>query len=226
MTSNSFYKETKGASSILVIIMMVVLLVFGLAVLTTSLSNVRLGERKRTWLADYYQLEGASEVELASIDGLLLQAEASARAYMETDNYIDDYMLDGPLSDDQKALIFGLAYHDFMGDLITTSIEGQEDTAFNLATPDLESVLEGQEIDVSSLTFSLTLPENNYNKHLQLSLDLLPANPGNLTADYQLIQRFSVTRHTQQQEAFDYDDALDFEDPFEEDGLEGNPFGE
>lgn len=226
MASRKSIEGSKGASSILVILMMVVLLVFGLAVLTTSLSNVRLGERKRAWLTEYYELEGASETEIAGVDALLLEAEASARAYIETDDYMDDYMIDVPLSTALKQRVFALAYNDTIGELVSASIEGHDDAALNLATPDIESVMEGKDIESSLLNFSVVLEKSNYNKHLQLSLALLPANADNLTEDFRLITRYRVMRHTQQQEAFEYDESLDFDDPFEEEGTGGNPFGE
>ena len=226
MTSKTILKDTRGASSILVIIMMVVLLVFGLAVLTTSLSNVRLGERKRAWLSEYYALEGFSESELSKIDGLLLQAESSARAYIETDDYMDDYMTDGPLSTSLKQQIFALAYNDTMGELISNSIAGQEGASLYLATPDIEAITSGASIDSSKLNFSVTLPKSNYGKHLQLTMELLAANPDNVTEDFRLIKRYRVVRHTQQQEAFEYDESIDFDDPFEEEGTGENPFKE
>ncbi len=226
MTSKTILKDTRGASSILVIIMMVVLLVFGLAVLTTSLSNVRLGERKRAWLSEYYALEGFSESELSKIDGLLLQAESSARAYIETDDYMDDYMTDGPLSTSLKQQIFALAYNDTMGELISNSIAGQEGASLYLATPDIEAITSGASIDSSKLNISVTLPKSNYGKHLQLTMELLAANPDNVTEDFRLIKRYRVVRHTQQQEAFEYDESIDFDDPFEEEGTGENPFKE
>ncbi len=226
MTSRTLLKDTRGASSILVIVMMVVLLVFGLAVLTTSLSNVRLGERKRAWLTEYYALEGVSESEMSKIDGLLLQAEASARAYIETDDYMDDYMIDGPLSTSLKQQIFALAYNDTMGELISDSIAGQEDASLYLATPDIEAITNGASIDASRLNFSVALPKSNYDKHLQLTMELLAANPDNVTEDFRLINRYLVIRHTQQQQAFEYDESIDFDDPFEEEGTGENPFKE
>ena len=226
MTSNTSLKDTRGASSILVIIMMVVLLVFGLAVLTTSLSNVRLSERKRAWLTEYYALEGAAVTEIAQIDGLLLQAEASARAYINTDDYMDDYMIDGPLTGLLKQQVFSMAYNDTLGTLISGAIAGQEDAVLHLATPEADDVMSGQEIEASSLKFSVALPQSNYKKHLQLTMALLAATPDNLTDDYHLITRYQVLHHTQQQEAFTYDEGIDFDDPFEEEGSGGNPFDE
>lgn len=49
--------KQSGATSILVIVMMVVLIVLGLAILTTSLSGVRLAQKKQSWLISYYTLE-------------------------------------------------------------------------------------------------------------------------------------------------------------------------
>lgn len=226
MTSKTILKDTSGASAILVIVMMVVLLVFGLAVLTTSLSNVRLGERKRAWLNEYYVLEGVSELETSKIDGLLLQAEASARAYIETDDYMDDYMIDGPLSTILKKQIFALAYNDTMGAVIRDSIAGQEDASLYLATPNIEAITSGASIESGRLNFSVALPKSNYDKRLQLTLELLPANPDNVTEDFRLINRYRVVRHTQQQEAFEYDESIEFDDPFEEEGTGENPFKE
>lgn len=61
----------RGSTSVLVIIMMIVLLVFGLAILTTSLSNVRLADKKINWLKDYYLLEADAAQALAELDQLL-----------------------------------------------------------------------------------------------------------------------------------------------------------
>lgn len=61
----------RGATSILVIIMMVVLLVLGLAILTTSLSGVRLAQKKQDWLQSYYKLEEQGAYAQASLDLLL-----------------------------------------------------------------------------------------------------------------------------------------------------------
>lgn len=61
-------KSERGSTSILVVIFMIVLMVFGLSILTTSLSNTRLAEKKRQWLTEYYALEGEVSKEMALID--------------------------------------------------------------------------------------------------------------------------------------------------------------
>lgn len=57
-----------GATSVLIIMLMVVLMVFGLTILTTTLSNQSLSEKKQMWLVDYYTLEGEVALRLADID--------------------------------------------------------------------------------------------------------------------------------------------------------------
>jgi hypothetical protein len=63
-------KNQRGSTSVLVIILMVVLIVFGLAIFTTSLSSVRLANKKTQWTQSYYALEKESAHALASIDQL------------------------------------------------------------------------------------------------------------------------------------------------------------
>ena len=222
---NQFKKEN-GASSILVIIMMVVLMVFGLAVLTTSLSNIRLGERKQAWLSEYYELEAVAAKELASIDALLIRAEVVAKNYMLTDDYIHDYMLDGPVDVATKARLFALAYDNLMMIYLSEAIMGNDQMVFYHGEQDLEEVLSGQSLQPSRLEFSVNLPESKYDKHIQITLELLSAEGDNLLDSMTINKRYTITRHTQQQEAFQYDESLDFEDPFEEEIPEANPFVE
>lgn len=225
MTFRQHLNSEKGASSILVIIMMVVLLVFGLAVLTTSLSNVRLGDRKKAWLYDYYQLEGEGAKEIAAFDQLLLEAEAEAKIYLTTNNYQEDYMLDGPLEGPLKQQVFSLVYNDLMTEKLKSAILSREDAVLYMREVDLDYVLSGGSISESQLDFTIGLPNSNYDKHLRITIQLEPANSDNLTEDFSLLNRYTITRHVQQQEPFQYDESIDFGDPFEEGGG-GNPFEE
>lgn len=61
-------KSRKGASSILVILLLVVLVVFGIAALTTALSNVRLGQKTADWNDKYYAAEAKANEIYAQID--------------------------------------------------------------------------------------------------------------------------------------------------------------
>lgn len=70
--------KRKGATSILVIVLMVVLIVLGLAILTTSLSGVRLAQKKQNWLQSYYGLETQAALAQESLTkGLVPLLEGS-----------------------------------------------------------------------------------------------------------------------------------------------------
>lgn len=70
-------RNKKGATSVLIILLMVVLMVFGLTILTTTLSNKNLSEKKQVWLNDYYQLESDVALSLAEIDFKMAEMKAS-----------------------------------------------------------------------------------------------------------------------------------------------------
>lgn len=69
----------KGATSVLIILLMVVLMVFGLTILTTTLSNRSLSDKKQDWLNEYYALEGEVALSLAGIDHQLEELKSEAR---------------------------------------------------------------------------------------------------------------------------------------------------
>ena len=75
-------QSNKGASLVLVMLMMVVLLVFGLAALTTSLSSLRLGGKAAEWQQSYYAMEEKAEKSVAAIDTALNKARAKAADYV------------------------------------------------------------------------------------------------------------------------------------------------
>lgn len=72
-------KSNKGASSVLVILLLVVLVVFGVAALTTALSNVRLGQKVVDWNDKYYAAEAQANEMYAQIDGVVKPAQLASR---------------------------------------------------------------------------------------------------------------------------------------------------
>lgn len=61
----------KGAASVFVMLLLVVLMAFGVAALTLSLSNLRLGQKVIDRQNAYYTLEGVSWEHFAQIDKAL-----------------------------------------------------------------------------------------------------------------------------------------------------------
>ncbi len=68
-----------GASSVLVMITMIVLIAFGLASFSLALSNERLADKKIAWLTEYYQVESQANLLIAEINAAL-QKEDSIQA--------------------------------------------------------------------------------------------------------------------------------------------------
>lgn len=66
----------KGSSSVFVMLLLVVLMVFGLAALSIALSNVRLGAKVADFNAAYYAAEGEAWKRFAEMDKAVWQAYA------------------------------------------------------------------------------------------------------------------------------------------------------
>lgn len=102
-----FFKKPmnkKGASSVLVILMMVVLTLFGLSALTASLATVRLTEKAGVWTEEFYLLEAQAEAIVAQLDGILYDAETRAVDYMEEKEFLK---INGTvLPDDLQKLVY------------------------------------------------------------------------------------------------------------------------
>ena len=86
----------KGASSILVIMLLVVLVVFGIAALTTALSGMRLTQKVTDWNAQYYEAEAKAWERCADVD----RAVKEALAHPDAD--------EGSLEETLSALSFGV----------------------------------------------------------------------------------------------------------------------
>jgi hypothetical protein len=86
-------RKEEGATSIFVITLMVVLIVFGLAALTTSLASLKLSNKNTLWIKEYYALEGEAERLLSIIDGTLIGVadEAKSASNENKDQYVDIY---------------------------------------------------------------------------------------------------------------------------------------
>ncbi|PKM57833.1 MAG: hypothetical protein CVU98_03935 [Firmicutes bacterium HGW-Firmicutes-3] len=232
MIDYPLYKRQEGSSSILVIILMVVMMVFGLAVLTTSLSNKRLAEKKQDWLHDYYNLEGLVEEKIGEIDQILLSAQEDAVNHMKEDTYIMDYSGDlnlEPLSEQQ---IFTYIYMELLKERLSHAIKGDKSLALYMADYSLGDIRNSHELKPSFIDFNSHHLDENYPKHITVTLALLPPNPNNINENYQLINRFDITSYYQWQDAFEYDEVFEFEDIFDEpdsqiqDEMPSNPFGD
>jgi hypothetical protein len=88
------YKSDKGAASVLVIFMMIILVTFGTLSLSAALANVRLGSKAVGWMTDYYELDAQAEFFCMEADAYLLSAERRAAPFLSESNYAEVYYLE------------------------------------------------------------------------------------------------------------------------------------
>jgi len=68
MTIKDYIKQNSGSTSVLIVIMMIVLMAFGMAALTTSYAGLRLAEKDVEFNKEFYEMEGeASKVKFDMI---------------------------------------------------------------------------------------------------------------------------------------------------------------
>lgn len=80
-------RAQKGAVSVLVVITMLMLIVFGLLALTSALAFERLGKKTVTWTGEYYELDSMASDYVQLIDESLFNAEKAAREYIMSGAY-------------------------------------------------------------------------------------------------------------------------------------------
>ncbi|MFO7637162.1 MAG: hypothetical protein R6W96_07620 [Clostridia bacterium] len=111
-------KNQKGATSVIVILIMLVLLVFGLAAFSASYSNYTLGQRSVRWSAEFYALEDKAEETLHVIDKILVESRAEASLPTEYLDIAYGKLLNEQFTisrDEDKNLVMDLVFFDWMG---------------------------------------------------------------------------------------------------------------
>lgn len=140
-----------GATSILIIMLMVVLMVFGLTILTATLSNQTLSDKKLEWLEDFYALEADAAVRLSELDetleGLKIQAMDSAE--------------EGSRSDRYRSLIKSAFDHD---DILYITISEEQGEYFKYIDMTLECIIPDD--NLSDMEF-LAMRNYKINEYLQ-----------------------------------------------------------
>ncbi|RRD96073.1 hypothetical protein EII17_00770 [Clostridiales bacterium COT073_COT-073] len=71
-----YLKNNRGATSVLIMIMMIILMIFGLAALTTSVASKKLAQKNASWLKEYYALNGEAIKAYAYLEDTLDLDEA------------------------------------------------------------------------------------------------------------------------------------------------------
>ena len=83
MKPSQYLKSKKGSSSVLVILIVLVLVVFGTLALMSSYADLKLSRKSGDWTRHFYALDSKGELLLESIDSLLHEAAFEASQYIE-----------------------------------------------------------------------------------------------------------------------------------------------
>ncbi|HAS73252.1 MAG TPA: hypothetical protein DCS67_03815 [Clostridiales bacterium UBA8960] len=208
------------------------MMVFGLAVLTTSLSNIRLAEKKQDWLHDYYNLEGLVEEKIGKLDQILLDVQEASIDYLINDTYLLNDRGDSDLERLTDQQLFSFIYMELLQARLSHAIKGDQSLALYMADYDLGDIRNGYVLKPSYFEFDTRHLEGGYPKQITVTLAILPPNPDNIGDNYHLLNRYDITSYYQWQDAFEYDDAFEFEDIFDDsdtellDELPSNPLGD
>jgi hypothetical protein len=81
--------DEAGATSVLVILMMIVLVSLGYFAIASANSNIKLSDNALYWNARYYELDAEGENFIAAFDKYLANAQALTNEYMETEQYLE-----------------------------------------------------------------------------------------------------------------------------------------
>ena len=200
----------RGSSSILVIILMVVLMIFGISILTTSLSNMRLSEKKKSWISEYYQLEALSEERIARIDSMLIKANNNARQNMHSSS--ND--LTKVLSDKNNQNELFMQY--YCEELLTILDSSIKDNHFKLIDSSLLTDNNKATIKTTPLLleFDVEMKDVEVPKYITVIIRILPPETNNLTDNYEIINRYEIESYYEWQEPFEYSEGIRFQDPF------------
>ena len=227
----------KGASSVLIILMMVVLIVFGLAALTTSLAAMRLGDKANDWTGEYYELEATAEEFLFKVDGLLVQAELDAVNYIEKGLYLDNektlfqnniqetiynsYNITLPQSARSQYLL-RVIEAAFCKSAVDALLDEFPRAEFKYNGSYVRQILEDE--GFSDITIAITISEDgsDYPKNLDIKLRLVAPkynisiyeNKVSGTKITAYLKRYEILVWKEWQEYFDYSDKIEFDDAF------------
>ncbi len=176
-----------GASLVLVIFMMVILVTFGILALTSASANAKLSSKTLSWRADYYALDARAADIVFDIDTLLYQAEEFARAEMR----------DGPDMESEFAALYIEKARDLVGaytsDTAQVAILSEEEGAF-LVEIHMESE-EKSDIGQKYLTAQIVVSPPAY---------LFPTGSASDMRRAQGARRYSEVMWMQWQDEFDY----------------------
>lgn len=239
MMIRKLFLRKDGASSVLIILIMVVLVVFGLAALTTSMAATRLGDKSKVWTGEYYSLLEQGETFLFEIDGILQKAESEAVKYIKEGRYLekDDALFPSEIQND----IFKNCSHAIPVNAQGDYLSGVVQAGFYItAIEEISRIYPNAELDYSAnyirriienegftgVTLSITISEKDSELPKNLDIKIRIAAPiYKLTISNRNVsgtrtnfssKRYEVLDYKEWQQYFDYSGKVEFDDIIED----------
>lgn len=121
MKENHKLNVGTGASSILMIFVVLCLTTFGILSLVSSRADLHLTQANAKSVEEYYYADSKLELELADLDGALLRAGAMTEAYLSQDAYINLDLI-GAQDENEVYWYFARQYiKEALGDVVSVS---------------------------------------------------------------------------------------------------------
>lgn len=208
MTIKNYLKQDSGSTSVLIVIMMIVLMAFGMAALTTSYAGFKLAQKNVEFNKEFYEIEGqASRIkfDMVQILSLVNQELQDNPNIFDVDTYYELFTQ----SANEKIIKYLNEHSDV---LLEPAFE------FDEFDPLMES---GEDVRIGTLYYTVTSSDENP-KHISVKLDIyVPTIEETLVLD-QVIHTLSW--YEWQDGIGEVTNDIFFEDPFEE--PEGDTNGE
>lgn len=225
--------NNKGAASVLVIVMMLVLVIFGLAMVTTALAQYRLSQNHESFLADYYALETQAQKQINHMDQLFYQSEMDSLEFIKAlvsleitytgplsdfEIYGDAYeQLEGTPSKSRFLLeVFPVIYKDHVVHYLEIYSLSQERISYTVV-PKITG------LDQIVVDFMVISEDEQYQKFMAVQLEVVypmyalafEEDAVAFNKEASLNHRFLVNQYEQGQISFEYEESIKFSDPFE-----------
>lgn len=189
----------KGSSSVLVVLTLLMLVIFGVLGMMSSHSEYRLAQKNASWTKDYYQFEAKANRRLLEISPMMVSLKQKSEIYYsswETTGRFES--VEDPLL---KADLEGLDFSVYSGSDALSVVYGTTVNRLWKTKDEKGSILWSTSENGLNLLYEETIVLESGRTYV-LALNLLPQSGG----------LYQVVKWKEIPATFDYSDGVEFED--------------
>lgn len=209
---HNLLKDQSGATSVLVILMLLVLVTFGSFAIISANSNIKLSKTAASWSKMYYALDAKGELYISEVDKRLYMAEIKALDYIEQKCYSELIYLDIPVelqtrirnSVEENGVnsltlynAFNRVYYYYANLYLSEMAELYPENIVSALNDDVEIT--------AVISDMLFVSSENPECHLNVSVEVRPMNysfyiqDGEVSYEYESTKRYKILSWTQSQ---------------------------